>query len=73
MRKPGKIISVILFFLLLVQHIAVACPMCNPGEGTGTIAAYQGTTIFLALLPFAFLAGIFFWMKNKFRKSEQDN
>lgn len=71
MFKTRAIIFTILILLAVGHESAVACPMCKPGGGAGTVAAYQGTTIFLALLPFAFLAAMFYWLKKKINKTNE--
>jgi hypothetical protein len=72
MKTLLKIIFTLL--LILASQFADACPLCQPGAGGGgSVSAYQGTTIFLALLPFAFLTGIYFWMRNKWRNSGEEN
>jgi len=70
--KPRLTLLMVFSLLLFIPYFSDACPLCKPGGAGGSVAAYQGTTFFLALLPFAFLAAIFYWLKNKINKTNEN-
>ncbi|MEW6775342.1 MAG: hypothetical protein AB1405_03560 [Bdellovibrionota bacterium] len=59
--------AVLWALLLFVPSLAWACPLCFSSIEKER-AAYQGTTVFLSLLPLLFLGTITWWIVRAMRQ-----
>ncbi|MEW6467688.1 MAG: hypothetical protein AB1458_02120 [Bacteroidota bacterium] len=63
MKKTGYIL-----LLLLPPAAAGACPMCQGEIAERTISAYKIITVALTLLPFMLGGGIYWWIKQQYKR-----
>jgi hypothetical protein len=63
--------ALLLAALLLVPEIVGACPFCLSGTDEAR-EAYWDTTILLALLPVALVAGAALWLRHIARLARED-
>jgi hypothetical protein len=65
-RRPRLLAAPLAAALLSLPAIAAACAACGVGNGRNTMAFFI-TTIFLSLLPLAFIGGLMLWIARNSR------
>lgn len=78
MRRRRLFAALLAAVLTSLPAIAAACPTCGVGNGRNKMA-YFLTTIFLSLLPLAFIGGVMLWIvrssrsfiASEFRESDE--
>ena len=79
MRRRQLFTALLAAALLSLPALAAACPACGVGNGRNTMAFFI-TTIFLSLLPLAFIGGLMLWIARssrsfiagEFRESDEE-
>jgi hypothetical protein len=65
-RRPRLLAALLAAALVGLPALAAACPACGVGNGRNTMAFFI-TTIFLSLLPLAFIGGLMLWIARSSR------
>lgn len=70
----SRFLTIAAFFAVWFSHPAalLACSVCFDASAE-TRGAYLGTTIFLSLLPLAFIAGVAFWLYRRVRLRDAES
>ena len=66
MRRPRLFAALLAAVLVSLPAIAAACPVCGVGNGRNKMAFFI-TTIFLSLLPLAFIGGLMLYVARSSR------
>lgn len=66
MRRGRLFAALLAAVLVSLPAIAAACPACGVGNGRNKMAFFI-TTIFLSLLPLAFIGGLMLWIARSSR------
>lgn len=66
MRRRRLFAALLAAFLVCLPALAAACPACGVGNGRNKMAFFI-TTIFLSLLPLAFIGGLMLWVVRSSR------
>jgi|GEM_PF-1914775 len=65
MKKNSLLVAVL---VVLLPMSTWACAMCQAGATKENVAAWEGITLFLALMPLVSVGSIFYWIYAKSKK-----
>jgi len=69
-RFRTAVAALVAFGLGMAPRVAEACSVCSSGRDDETRTAFIATTAFMTFLPLGMGAGIFVWLRRRFRAIE---
>ena len=56
--------------VMLAPSIAAACAVCMTGKEDDTRIAFELMTLFMTVIPFVLVGGVFWWLRGRLRDVE---